>query len=100
MFDHYCPFCDTLLTGIREFETPKQYRDRTGEPWKGAVYFNIFSKKDGESLYKDGKYQVSSTSEIIETVNRVISFLGFPDCVVVVICATEAGPPPGGWKPE
>jgi hypothetical protein len=100
MFDHFCPFCDYLLTGVPNFETPEQWEKRTGEKWKGAVYFNLFSRKDGKSLYTDGRYQVSSTGEIIETIDRVMGLLGFPDCVVVVVCATEAGPPPDGWKPE
>jgi hypothetical protein len=78
-----------ILKSPPGWETPEQWEKRTGEPWKGTVYFNIFSRKDGKSLYVDGQYQISSMSNIV-----------YYYYVVVVVCATEARPPPDGWKPE
>jgi hypothetical protein len=89
-----------LKSGIPCWETTEQYDKRTGKAWKGAVYFNAFRNDTGESFYTNGEYQVSSTKDILETIRNVTHITGIFDFRVVVICATEAGPPPNGWEPE
>jgi hypothetical protein len=53
-----------------------------------------------ESLYENGEYQVSSTKDIVETIRHVTRFICIVNFKVVIVCATEAGPPPNGWRPE
>jgi hypothetical protein len=84
MFDHYCPFCDHFLAGVPDFETPEQYKERTGEPWpdNAAVYW----KWADDDAWTIGKYSVMRDE--------------YDPFGVWIICATEAGPPPEGWRPE
>jgi hypothetical protein len=89
-----------LKSEIPLWETTKQFEKRTGKQWKGAVYFNIFPNGSDKPFYENDTYQVSSTRDIVETVNTVTKLIGLFDFKVVVICATEAGPPPNGWRPE
>jgi hypothetical protein len=66
------------------WETPEQYRERTKEAWpdNGAVYW----KWADDDAWTIGKYSVIRD--------------GDDPFGVWVICATEAGPPPDGWRPE
>jgi hypothetical protein len=67
------------------WETPEQYKKRTGKPWpdSGAVY-TICVKNHREFWYPKS----------LELVKKV----GVP--LKNVIIATEAGPPPADWRPE
>jgi hypothetical protein len=92
---------ETLIPlSLPRWETTEQYEKRTGEVWKGAVYFNAFRNDTNKSFYTNGEYQVSSTKDILETIRNVTHITGIFDFKVVVICATEAGRPPDGWRPE
>jgi RimJ/RimL family protein N-acetyltransferase len=65
------------------WETPEQWEKRTGEAWpdNGAVYFKM------SHLGDDVEWGVC----------RLVSARRDHDICAV---ATEAGPPPDGWKPE
>jgi hypothetical protein len=84
------------LKSSPRWETPEQYEKRTGEawPWGNAVYLrrNIFI-----GGHKDGKWRASTYSEARgEFWMKKIE----PNCIIDIICATEAGPPPQDWRPE
>jgi hypothetical protein len=70
-----------LLKAPPRWETPEQYKKRTGKDWpdEGAVYFRCIHIEPGWGVC------------------RYIS--AKRDCDLCV-CATEAGPPPEDWKPE
>jgi hypothetical protein len=91
---------------IAELETPRWYTPErwdaeTGEPWpdNAAVYLRGFDKKEcgcafghAEQFYHEW---VITTYENAKWVVSRDYFLN-----VIIICATEAGCPPDGWKPE
>jgi hypothetical protein len=85
---------------LPRWETPEQWEKHMGKQWKGAVYFNIFPNRDNKPFYENGAYQVSSTENIVETIRLVTKIMGLFDFTAIVICATEAVPPPDGWRPE
>jgi hypothetical protein len=65
------------------WETPEQREKRTGEKWPddAAVYALV------ELLHGELLWEIMSYKTAIISANYII-------------CATEAGPPPDGWKPE
>jgi hypothetical protein len=69
------------LQAASRWETPEQYKKRTGETWpdEAAVYIfcTVFENNWSKCSYRLAK----ATGDI---------------CV----CATEAGPTPANWKPE
>jgi hypothetical protein len=91
---------DPLITGLEllndaiaelkappRWETPEQYEKRTGEAWldNWAVYYR--QKEHGTwSGWIVVKYSFAQR--------------GLEDTEHVIVCATEAGPPPDGWMPE
>jgi hypothetical protein len=94
--NHINDAIDELKTPPR-WETPEQREKRTGEKWPddwGVYFYNGYlgweTKKYGTwknmiiSLGDEGGYERAPEHEI-----------QYP-----AVCATEAGPPPDGWKPE
>jgi hypothetical protein len=71
---------------MNKWETPEQYEKRTGEAWPDdwAVYTRI--------PIADIKAAIVSHARA-----KVIQH-DLPG--VIIVCATEAGPPPEGWRPE
>jgi phage FluMu protein Com len=83
-FEHIkirCPFChcEATLVSIPEFETPEQYRQRTGEPYPDEG--SVFGLHDGIWHYWSYKYAK----------NR-------PTGIMVVAPTLKA--PPNDWRPE
>jgi hypothetical protein len=68
------------LEGRPKWETPEQYRERTGEEWPDdwAVYVPAV----------EGGY--------VPEIYSLAQFAG----AEIIVCATEAGPPPDDWRPE
>ena len=100
---------DLITIAIRElrnpflvdFETPEQWETRTGKKWEDAVYFNLFSKKDGHSVYIGGKYQTMTIETALEIIDKLENQQHCHEYTAVVICANnDNGRPPDGWKPE
>jgi hypothetical protein len=79
-----------VLLKAPRFETPEQYRKRTGEPWPDdwAVYCRY--RCNGYSL--QGKWHGETYSQIKN------EEYGLDQKQIVI--ATEAGPPPDDWRPE
>jgi hypothetical protein len=73
------------LEGRPKWETPEQYKKRTGKAWpdSGAVY-TICVKNHQEFWYPKSL--------------GLVKKVGVP--LKNVIIATEAGPPPDDWRPE
>jgi hypothetical protein len=79
------------------WETPEQREKRTGEAWpdNAPAYFNLwFLTKD--SKYTPGIWQLMELGKARKEVERLTSL----EIKTAIVCATEAGPPPDGWKPE
>ncbi|MDR2095173.1 MAG: hypothetical protein LBP76_06605 [Treponema sp.] len=76
---------DELSVPPPRWETPEQWKERTGEDWPdgNAVYVR---QADGTS-----PWIVQQHLEV-----RVTKWL----VPITIICATEAGKPPKNWKPE
>jgi hypothetical protein len=68
------------------WETPEQYEARTGKKWpdNAAVYYRVRHMPAIWSVWVVSRYADARKCR------------GKPQMVV----ATEAGPPPDGWKPE
>lgn len=73
------------------YETPEQYKKRTGKEWprNWAVYY---STKYGSI----DDWEVSTYSDILE----IIKHSGDDYVCEDIIVATELGRPPDGWTPE
>jgi hypothetical protein len=88
------------LKATPRWETPEQWEQRTGEKWPDdwAVYFmGWFS--DGKSIFINGVWQVKSLREARDTA-KTLRLSKYNRYFIEIICATEAGPPPDGWRPE
>jgi hypothetical protein len=89
---------DAALAGLQtpRWYTPEQWEERTGEPWpdNGAVYM----------LYKPPEISGVFPFWRIETYCYAKMYLNgvavHSKSCIAVVCATEAGPPPDGWRPE
>jgi hypothetical protein len=75
------------------WETPEKWEKRTGEPWpeNGAVYTRSKNKIEPWDVTLWGKHK-----QAISFIER----MGYDPHKPLVICATEAGPPPDDWRPE
>jgi hypothetical protein len=73
------------------YETPEQYKKRTGKEWprNWAVYYS--TKYGGID-----DWEVSTYSDILE----IIKHSGDDYVCEDIIVATELGRPPDGWTPE
>ena len=76
------------------WETPKQWEKRTGESWpdNGAVYI----RENGELRVEEYWRALQLENDLI----RLDKDFGDHHVPLLVLCATEAGPPPDGWVPE
>jgi hypothetical protein len=71
-----------LLQAPPRWETPEQYKKRTGEDWPDEAAVYIYGKR----------YWLGwSVCRYITAKNKKVS---------LYVCATEAGLPPADWKPE
>jgi hypothetical protein len=77
------------------YETPEQYKKRTGKEWprNWAVYCG---KKYETEDYRIYEWDVHSYSDILEIIKHTHSY----EVCDVIIVATELGCPPDGWTPE
>lgn len=75
------------------FETPKQYKDRTGMSWpdRSVVYWRARHKSSGAI----GKWGYDLFGEF-----RRQDMLNDPNFEFDVLISTEAGCPPDDWRPE
>lgn len=83
---------------IKDYETPEQYKERTGEDWpdNNAIYFF-----NGASAWIPSLYE--SYQQLIKHLRPYKKDFGIywkNDKQYPCICATEAGCPPNDWKPE
>lgn len=80
-----------ILQAPPHYETPEQYKKRTGKEWRDnwAVYYS--TKYGGTD-----DWEVSTYSDILE----IIKHSGDDYVCEDIIVATELGCPPDGWKPE
>jgi hypothetical protein len=72
--------------------TPEQWKERTGEPWpdNGAVYYQ-YTRDNKYDVWRVGTYK----NILYSKRDFELSGAGTHQ----IICATEAGPPPDGWRP-
>jgi hypothetical protein len=79
------------LKAPSRFETPEQREERTGEPWPddAPVYFR--GRYDFAETWN--RWKLGSFGEAVWELDDWSN--GFQ-----IVCATEAGPPPEGWRPE
>jgi hypothetical protein len=82
--------------------TPEQWKLATGKVWpdEWSVYINVFSDKDGHSVFINGEYAVCKLKDAAKRINDAKYF---EKCLFgehIIICSTEAGPPPKDWRPE
>jgi hypothetical protein len=77
-----------LLQAAPRWETPEQYKKRTGEDWPDeAAVYRLYTDNDGITKWYADSLTRSTTHN-----NRYK--------LLPVVCATIAGPPPADWKPE
>jgi hypothetical protein len=96
----YCPVCGETgyLMDMPEaengprWETPEQYEKRTGEPWPDdwAVY----------ALYEDNGGRLKWFAQSRGFTEKQIKRNKSDSRIKMMVCATEAGPPPDDWRPE
>jgi hypothetical protein len=82
---------DNVIAALQappRWETPEQWEKRTGEQWPDdwAVY----------ALQEDLTWAAMPYFVAKVRMNHESDYL----FVIAIICATEAGPPPDGWRPE
>jgi hypothetical protein len=90
------------------WETPEQYWERTGKPWPDdwAVYYqgrillcSIVDAKIVNEYWSPFSWHVATWKSSRKVINSGMEARKYHD-FGLVICATEAGPPPEGWEPE
>jgi hypothetical protein len=76
------------------WETPEQYKARTGKPWPDdwAVYYRYVSASGKLDIWRTGYYE--------NIANSNHDFRSHNAGYYQIVCATEAGPPPDDWRPE
>jgi hypothetical protein len=96
--EEYCPVCGKTgyLMDMPEaenrprWETPKQYKARTGKAWPED--WAVYTLYKTELIYK--KWWFCESYHCAKT--TMLS----GDRVLAIVCATEAGCPPDDWMPE
>jgi hypothetical protein len=98
-FEHIevrCSFCHYVaaLVPIPEFETIEQHKDRTGEDWpdKAPVWVCVHEEWQLEEHWR----ALQLENDLI----RLDKDFGDTHVPLLIICATEAGPPPDDWRLE
>jgi hypothetical protein len=76
--------------------TPEQWLERTGVPWpdNGAVYM-LYKPPEVSGVFPFWRIETYCYAKMYLNGVAVHSKSCF-----AVVCATEAGPPPDGWRPE
>jgi hypothetical protein len=103
-------FIDQAIEELKpRWETPEQYEKRTGEKWpdNGAVYYQkrtvlCNTTVDGKIVnehWTPFSWFVETWSDAKEEISPEAEYRKFRD-YGLVICATEAGPPPDTREPE
>jgi hypothetical protein len=91
--DELMEICNAIakLQSPPRYETPEQYKKRTGKEWprNWAVYYS--TKYDSTD-----DWEVSTYSDILEIIKHSADDYVCEDIIV----ATELGRPPDGWTPE
>jgi hypothetical protein len=84
---------EEVLYDIRNrprWETPEQWEKRTGEKWgDNAAVYALYEDNDGKRQWFWGGYGKERDKTGRRNKNPV-----------AIVCATEAGKPPDGWRPE
>jgi hypothetical protein len=103
---------DILRSVVNEqkpcWETPEQWKKRTGKAWakNGAVYAKFeeldFKGGLGHVIKKWGEWDLKTLRMARHTQKLCKNSFGVDEwsCRSVIVCATEAGPPPDDWRPE
>jgi hypothetical protein len=75
---------------LPRWETPEQWARRTGKAWPDdwAVYA-LYENNDGQRQWFWGGYEKERDKAGRRSKNPI-----------AIVCATEAGTPPDGWRPE
>jgi len=81
-----CPFCETRnVCKLPDFETPEQYKKRTGKEWNGATFVHCnYIECDSDCEYKGWG------------VKEEYGCLSRP----TILCANSPEPPPDDFVPE
>jgi hypothetical protein len=96
------------MTQLANWETPEQWKKRTGKAWpkNGAVYAKYeeldFKGGLGHVIKKWGDWDLKTLRMARHTQKLCKKSFGVDawSCRSVIICATEAGPPPDDWMPD
>ena len=73
--EYDCDVCMGYMQPIPDFETPDQYKERTGREWKGAVWVKY---------YDDGEWFLNNYFTVMKG--------------KYALCANQDIPPPDDWK--
>ena len=87
-----CPVCDEYMAVIPVYETPEQYKARTGEEWPDAwpVWNLLRSGGTGENpVFSWDIRPYDFTKLIVEKAGIEI----------IHVCANGPEPPPNAWRP-
>ena len=89
-----CPACKNgYMNLIPEFETPEQYKERTGKDWpdNAPVWWKVC---DEENCPSEGHWHRGLFKEM-----RDIFYLSeiYP---YIILCFQSPNPPPDDWRPE
>jgi len=85
MFDGLCPICDEEMAIVSDYETPEQYKKRTGKAYS----------EDG-LVWVRGKWINNGTWGKWET--TYLKHIGFNRSIVQIVIADSPIPPPDNWK--
>ena len=86
--------CKTELIKLPDYETPDQYKKRTGKKWNGATFVKCKSSYCSHNecfYYENSKWYIMQSC--IQFPIMCIDFL-------LYACAQLPEPPPDGWRPK
>ena len=79
-YDEHGKTCDGDLIEIPDYETPDQYKKRTGKVWQGYIWYRV---------NRGGRWNLWAVTKYID--DDI-----YDDCQVV-LCTSK--PPPPDWEP-
>ena len=83
-----CPFCaEIAMEYFSEYETPEQFKKRTGESW--PKYGPVWIKRNDGREYIGGGFWGVCRYKTAKDMNDII-----------VVCVQGPTPPPDNWKPN
>jgi hypothetical protein len=91
MVDRFGIHCDYYQ---QQFLTPEQYKARTGKEWPERC--PVYIRDDGEWELEEYWRAIQFENDLA----RLDKDFGVTHTPLLVVCATEAGPPPDDWEPE